>query len=576
VPGDVIIPSFQWRPFCVALVAVAGLTSIAWLASPPVYVTNDDVAIKLAVEGRVVPGQPPSGFVLITTSLLAWSIVGLYRLLPVIPWWDLVVSATTVCALSVFFSIGWSTLGRGWLARATGSGVLLMVAIPLLSGLQFTIAATLAGGAAALAAVLEVSSTAYARRSVLVMSAALLVVGLLVRPMGAAAGVLAVVVCLIPLALVRALPIKTFAIALVTTAGLCVAVLSLDVLPYKLDRNWDDYRRYQSMVVGLLEWGGDVSATEAEAIRQAVGWSSNDWAMIRWFAVDPLVHGIPQMAKAYDTRSATTGWGSMVRPSWFDAVRIERGLRGVLANSAVALSGLAAVLLAYGTRRGILVAAMIVVAFGALCVATETVFKELPFRVLAPIQMCMAAAAIVAAGALKRESRHPRMVLGLAIVVALLTFQIPATLKAASDEHRHSQQVDGEVQAMVQRLAPSLIVLHADSFPSEHWWRPFHRTPIDLPAIALGWNNQNPLLQTFLSVSGRQPLLRAMCTDPSILVVAEEGRLDFVTIYLREHFNESVIWSRMMEGSFSFPVWRCSPARRSIPPGATEPDVLPS
>jgi hypothetical protein len=76
------------------------------------------------------------------------------------------------------------------------------------------------------------------------------------------------------------------------------------------------------------------------------------------------------------------------------------------------------------------------------------------------------------------------------------------------------------------------------------------------PAVALGWNNQNPQLQRFLAQTGRQPLLRAMCADPSILVVAEKDRLEVVTQYLREHFRIEVAWAEAYAGSFH--VWRCS------------------
>ena len=146
-------------------------------------------------------------------------------------------------------------------------------------------------------------------------------------------------------------------------------------------------------------------------------------------------------------------------------------------------------------------------------------------------------------------------------IATVLLLVLSATLLPAQQPQPQATQPSSDEQELL-RLSPSLIVLHSDTFPREHWWRPFHRPPVDLPAIAIGWNNQNPLLQQFLSATGRQPLLRAMCADPSILVVAEEGRLDFVTTYLREHFNASVVWTKVMTGSF--PVWRCSLVTRAV------------
>jgi hypothetical protein len=81
--------------------------------------------------------------------------------------------------------------------------------------------------------------------------------------------------------------------------------------------------------------------------------------------------------------------------------------------------------------------------------------------------------------------------------------------------------------------------------------------------VGLGWNNQNPQVQRFLSDTGRQPLLRALCTSPSILFVADEVSLDLVTRYVKEHFDNSVEWTQAYAGTFS--AWRCSAAQPLSP-----------
>ena len=69
------------------------------------------------------------------------------------------------------------------------------------------------------------------------------------------------------------------------------------------------------------------------------------------------------------------------------------------------------------------------------------------------------------------------------------------------------------------------------------------------------YNNQYPLLQDFLARTHRGDLLRAVCADPSILVVAEAGRLERVTDSLREHAGLDVRWDQVFDGSFR--AWRC-------------------
>ena len=67
----------------------------------------------------------------------------------------------------------------------------------------------------------------------------------------------------------------------------------------------------------------------------------------------------------------------------------------------------------------------------------------------------------------------------------------------------------------------------------------------------------NPYVQRFLTRSYPQSLLRAICTDPSILVVGERGRLDPVTTFMHEHHGIEVEWTEVYAGSFR--VWRCAP-----------------
>ena len=124
---------------------------------------------------------------------------------------------------------------------------------------------------------------------------------------------------------------------------------------------------------------------------------------------------------------------------------------------------------------------------------------------------------------------------------------------AAQD--RHSTQVEREVAQLLE-LEPSLVIRHGDTLPVEHWWRPFHQPDRLLPMLSLGSNNLNPQLARFLAETDRWPLLETVCADPTILVVALEGRLSLVTQYFREHHNQAVTWEQVYDDA-SFPAWRC-------------------
>lgn len=87
------------------------------MAFPPLYLTNDDVTIRLGIEGHAVPGQPPTGFVLMTHAALASALVALQGALPSAPLWDLTLTATSLLALGTFVAVVWTTAGPTWLQR---------------------------------------------------------------------------------------------------------------------------------------------------------------------------------------------------------------------------------------------------------------------------------------------------------------------------------------------------------------------------------------------------------------------------------------------------------------------------
>lgn len=553
----------RWRVFAVALVAVSALTSAAWLIHPPVYLTNDDVGTRLGLEGGFVPGQPPTGFVLHAHSVLGWALASLYGMLPNVPWWDLVLAGTLFWALAVLCALAWPALGSGWPPRMTALAAICAAGLPLIGTVQYTISATAAGVAATLLAVTEAAQAARTRRSVLVMAALLFLMGSLVRPMGAMAGALAVGLLLMPLAAVtRPTPRTVMGLAGVplVAALAFTGLLSLDGALYGRWPDWNQYYQYNWMASQMFEWGGDSPGTTVDAMRASVGWSANDWHMLRTgWGVLPELHGFLSVAAAYETGAALVGWSERI--GWI-ATRLAAVDGASLQRLGEASAGLllvgGALAGAYGTRRSRAAVVLVVALFLGFCVALEVGFKELPFRLLAPLECGFLAVMLVSVGAHRRVPSPFVALLALSVVLAVLAHEGRAVASSMAADRLHALQVDGETERLLD-LKPSLLVRHSDTFPAEHWWRPFHQPNIPLAMITLGgWTqayNQSPQLQRFLSDTGRQPLPRALCEDPSILVVSELGRLEVVTTYLQEHENRQVEWEEAYAGSFR--AWRC-------------------
>ena len=265
----------QWLVFAVALLAVSALTTAAWMTNPPAYLTNDDVTVRLALEGVAVPGQPATGFVVLTHSVLGWTLASLYGTWPNVPWWDLVLASTLIWALTVVCALAWPALGSGWPARMTALAAVCAASLPLIATVQYTFSATAAGVAATLLAATESAPTARTRRSVVVMASLLFLMGSLVRPMGAFAGALIVSLLLIPLAVVtRSVPragVARLTGVLFTATLVFVGLQFLDSVIYSGWPDWNQYYQYQWMVQRMFDWGGEFAATRVDAMRAAVG-----------------------------------------------------------------------------------------------------------------------------------------------------------------------------------------------------------------------------------------------------------------------------------------------------------------
>ena len=550
---------FRWRVFLALLGSTLACVIVFWALIPPTYLTNDDVGIRRDLEGLTAPDAVPTGYVLIAHSLLGWALVGLQRAVQV-HIWDFVVGGLFILSIAVVLTGAWSiAAGAG---RLLAVAAVLSVVAPLLAGMQVTISATLAGSAAMITAAMELQLPA-PRRSVLVASAVLLVLGLLVRPMGAAAGGLLAVGLLMPLAVcdrqLRSIRLGRLGIAAAALAVSAGALVYLDGALYQLSPAWGAYQQDNWMTARLFEWGGDLPASVVEPLRTQLGWTANDWELLRRFwGVDPGIHSHARIEMLYGAWSALVDW--RLRLGWLMG-RTVADLTGatflrLFSQSAIAMAAAALVAVALANRRGVAALTASTAIFFAACIAMEIGFKELPFRLFAPLQVCFVLAVLVTSRALNRPARTLLTALCAAAACVLLVREARAAGSDALADSRQSRDVDAQVSELLQ-LHPSLLVLHADSFPSEHWWRPFHTPPARLPAIQLGLNNHNPYVQRFLTRSYPQSLLRAICTDPSILVVGERGRLDPVTTFMHEHHGIEVEWTEVYAGSFR--VWRCAP-----------------
>ena len=540
------------------------LAVLFWSLAPPTYLTNDDVAIKRDLEGLMAPDGVPTGYAIWPHALLGWALVYMQRLIPIHAW-DFVVAGLIICASAFTLAVAWSMSSepRGRVVSLTAA---LVVIIPLFDGMQYTMSASLAAAAGMFGLVMELW-TQQPRRFVLAASAALLVAGLLVRSDAATAAGLMTVVLLVPLAISsgerRAFHLRALLIAVATLA---VAAIALDLLNdeiYRLSPAWAAYRADWLATRRLLEWGGDLPDDVLSAARAQVGWSANDWELLRRFwGIDPTIHSQARLDSLFLL------WPRLVDPWTRFTLLTHRAITDVTGGgflhlfpeSWMTLVAAAAIVFGAASRRDLATAAAATAIFYVACAALEVFFKELPFRVFAPLQVCFILSMLFTCRTLWRPPSRPRAIIAGIVLTGLVIMQALLVGADAAANTRQAHEVDAQVAELLQ-LHPSLLVLHGDSFPFEFWWRPFHTPSVQLRAIALGNENHNPYMQRFVEASFRPSLLRAICTDPSIVVVADYDRLAPVTSYMREHFGTHVTWTNVYQASFD--AWRCSPAKEN-------------
>ena len=557
--------TFRWRTFGCALAGMTCVMAAVWSSSyAPYYLENDDVAMRMAFEGRTVPGAAPTGFALWPSAALGWLVVGMQRVMPAISWWDIVLAAVFLWSLAVLLALAWDAFGPGWLARATAIGMLAVAFAPLVMTFQFTISSTIAGGAAALLAISRIG-TARPARGVLPLSALLFLAGLLIRPMGASAGAAVALVLLLPLVHTRPRWYSHFLAIAATVGASFIAVQSLDTVLYGTSDEWGKYLRYNAAGQPLIDWGSDVSTRYSREIREAAGWSENDWLMLqRSLGVDPEIHSVDRVNTAHQVHSASIDRIGVASLLLGRAARYSlEGLRSVWSTSALIIVAGGLSIAAYGTGRAAAWTLAVVVLFALICSALDIGFQRLPWRLLGPMEVIFAAAIVLTIGASRRVASPALGLVTLAVIWTMTAPVLTAQAREAASRDGRSEEIGREISTL-RRLSPSLVIFYGSSFPREYWWRPFRPAPAGVPSVTLGWNNQNPQVQRYLADTGRQPLFRALCSDPSIFIVADRGSLDLVTQYMQEHFDTPVAWTQVYEGSFL--AWRCSAVARSETP----------
>jgi hypothetical protein len=537
-----------------AAAIVGGTAMVGWAPTRPFYLTNDDVAMRLLVEGGFAPHAVPTAFVMFMHVAVGWLLKTLYAAMASVPWYDLMMLVTAVSASAALVAV-WIRSSTGlWLVRP----LLLSVAFlaPLFATPQFSLVGMTcaAAGLTLLTRALALPHRDPGLRGRLLFGVCLFGWGTLIRWEGAAlllgqATASSIAAGLVGLDSGSRRTFKILGAAAIASLLPIGAAITHNAA-YQRSPGWQSFPEFNYTRGMLTEYApGEVSPELLSTLRETTGWSGNDLRLLRgWFFEDRAVFSLDKLRAALavlrhdQDRSAA----SMVRSAAVAA-------RVILSETWAALLILVA-LAASSVRpvRQLSLTLVLLVVFFAVSSAVSVALKELPFRVYWPMLVLVAGLAVDAA-ATGRPRALPLMCLVAAgALVSLLT--IP----------RWHQQQRREIEARevaadlvgLDRLAPSLVVIHADALRWEYVWRPFRPSYFPRPFLGIGASAQTPPVQAALIREGRGGLVSALCSTDRVVLLARPWLPPALVIFMKEHYGRDIAFDAVFEGR-TFTAWQC-------------------
>jgi hypothetical protein len=567
------LPLARLRPLLVPAATLL-LPLLAVTVFPAFYQTNDDVAMRLLAEGGLVPDSEPVPFLMHINVVVGQMLTVLYRFLPSLPWYDLVLGASMTAAAAALLTVG---AGAGvrrdvlWVAP-----MVLFFLLPVFVRVQFSFVGLgcVAGGIALLARA-ALDPLASRQRSLhLVGGTALMVWGGLIRFEGAVLMALEGGLLTLPLAVAawrdagsrrRLRASAVCAAAALLSIGLSFAA---NQLAYARARGWSEFHEHNFLRALLTEYAAPSSLRPEliDRLGTSVGWSRNDFGLlIGWFYTDPELFSLRRMrdsvtllrAKAPPASSEFPGPGRLA-----GAMLPRRDLVHV----GEAFLVMTLFVLGFGAQRRLLLfLAGAALTFAVLTLLIGLGLKPPPERVYWPMLILVAATLALAARRWGVTAR-PAVAAGSSFVLALvLTAALHQLYQQAQARRRGAEAARGYASAL-QGIGASTFVLHADAFPLEDWWRPLQVAKPPFPFVPLGVSARTPPVQDFLRRTGRLDLPLALCSEPGLVVVSGSYLPVLLTRFVKEHHGIDVTFEALL-GTERFTVWEC----RRLPAAPGEP-----
>lgn len=267
-----------WRELGVIAIAVATFMMAAALLLPPRYVTVDDSFLDTIASGVAIAGQPES-HIPYMNFLVGILLSSLYKLTDKVPFYPIFLLAGQYIANVVICGTMW-TIYRSRIGLIPIALYLFSIATPVLTIFQFSTTSAIIGIAGGVLAGAAFETDDRSRRNITIAAAVgLFVLSILTRPrMGIIVIASFFVVMVSKYAFVRSK--KLIAVTLLT-AGLLAVQFGLSAAnDMYYSGRWSEFGKMVNSMYPIFDWGR-ANAPDNKAQLDAVGWSRNDYMMMR-------------------------------------------------------------------------------------------------------------------------------------------------------------------------------------------------------------------------------------------------------------------------------------------------------
>lgn len=267
-----------WREFGVIAIAVAAFMMVAVLILPPRYVTVDDSFMDTLAAGIAIAAEPDSHLPFMN-FLVGILLSSLYKLTDKIPFYPLFLIAVAYIANVTICCTMW-TIYRNRTALIPIGLYLFSIAIPVLAIFQFSTVSAIIGIAGGVLAGTAFEIDNQRRRNIAIAAGiALFILSILIRPKMA----------IIVIALFFVVMVSKYALVsnrkLVAVGALTAVLFALHFGLYTANDihytgRWSEFGKMMQCFNPIFDWGR-ANSPDNQAQLDAVGWSRNDYLMMR-------------------------------------------------------------------------------------------------------------------------------------------------------------------------------------------------------------------------------------------------------------------------------------------------------